>query len=43
MAATSGKASFQWDDPLLLNQQLTDDERQVRDAARRRHIPRLEP
>jgi glutaryl-CoA dehydrogenase len=28
------KASFQWDDPLLLEQQLSDDERQVRDAAR---------
>jgi glutaryl-CoA dehydrogenase len=28
------KASFHWDDPLLLDQQLSDDERQVRDAAR---------
>ena len=28
------KASFQWDDPLLLDQQLTADERAVRDAAR---------
>ncbi len=27
------KASFHWDDPLLLDQQLTDDERMVRDAA----------
>ncbi len=27
------KASFQWEDPLLLNQQLDDDERMVRDAA----------
>ncbi len=27
------KASFHWDDPLLLNSQLTDDERQVREAA----------
>ena len=27
-------ARFQWDDPLLLDQQLTDDERMVRDAAR---------
>jgi glutaryl-CoA dehydrogenase len=26
-------ASFQWNDPLLLDQQLTDDERMVRDAA----------
>ena len=28
------KASFSWDDPLLLNKQLTEDERMVRDAAR---------
>ena len=28
------KATFQWDDALLLDSQLTDDERQVRDAAR---------
>ena len=28
------KPSFQWDDPLLLEAQLTPDERQVRDAAR---------
>jgi len=27
------KASFHWDDPLLLTEQLTDDERMVRDAA----------
>ncbi len=27
-------ASFHWDDPLLLDQQLSDDERAVRDAAR---------
>jgi glutaryl-CoA dehydrogenase len=27
------KAQFHWDDPLLLNSQLTDDERMVRDAA----------
>ncbi|HET6599556.1 MAG TPA: acyl-CoA dehydrogenase family protein, partial [Burkholderiaceae bacterium] len=27
------KASFHWSDPLLLEQQLTDDERQVREAA----------
>ena len=32
--STSAKASFQWDDPLLLDQQLTEDERAVRDAAR---------
>ena len=32
--AQAPKASFQWDDPLLLDQQLTEDERMVRDAAR---------
>lgn len=26
-------AAFQWDDPFLLDQQLTDDERAIRDAA----------
>ena len=26
--------SFQWDDPLLLDQQLTDEERMIRDTAR---------
>ncbi|MCX7892861.1 MAG: acyl-CoA dehydrogenase [Burkholderiales bacterium] len=30
---TKRKAAFQWDDPLLLNDQLTEDERMVRDAA----------
>jgi glutaryl-CoA dehydrogenase len=29
----ASKMRFQWDDPLLLNDQLTEDERQVRDAA----------
>ena len=29
----SSKAAFHWDDPLLLDQQLTGDERAVRDAA----------
>ena len=29
----SAKASFNWADPLLLDQQLTDDERSVREAA----------
>jgi glutaryl-CoA dehydrogenase len=28
------KAAFQWDDPLLLDQQLTEEERMVRDSAR---------
>jgi hypothetical protein len=27
------KAQFHWDDPLLLNEQLNDEERMVRDAA----------
>ena len=27
------KAAFQWDDPFLLDQPLTEDERMVRDAA----------
>jgi hypothetical protein len=27
------KAQFHWDDPLLLNNQLSDDERMIRDAA----------
>ncbi|HEX4895506.1 MAG TPA: acyl-CoA dehydrogenase family protein, partial [Solimonas sp.] len=31
--ATKSKAQFNWADPLLLDAQLTDDERQVRDAA----------
>ena len=30
----TSKAAFQWDDPLLLEQQLTDEERMVRDSAR---------
>ncbi len=29
-----GTAKFHWEDPLLLDQQLTEDERMVRDAAR---------
>ncbi len=32
--AQAPKASFQWDDPLLLDQQLTEDERMVREATR---------
>lgn len=35
MASTSHKAAqFQWDDPFLLNEQLTEDERMIRDTAR---------
>ncbi|HPG81528.1 MAG TPA: acyl-CoA dehydrogenase family protein, partial [Piscinibacter sp.] len=39
----SKAAAFQWDDPLLLDQQLTDDERAVRDAARDYCVGRLAP
>jgi glutaryl-CoA dehydrogenase len=37
------KASFQWDDPLLLDAQLSDEERMVRDAARSYCQDRLKP
>jgi glutaryl-CoA dehydrogenase len=37
------KAAFVWDDPLLLDQQLTEDERLVRDAARRYCQDKLAP
>ena len=37
------KASFHWDDPLLLEQQLSDDERAVREAARAYCQDRLLP
>ena len=37
------KASFHWDDPLLLNEQLTDDERMVRDASAAYCKDRLKP
>jgi len=39
----SSKASFHWDDALLLDTQLTDDERAVRDAARAYCQDRLLP
>ncbi|HEV8691775.1 MAG TPA: acyl-CoA dehydrogenase family protein, partial [Ideonella sp.] len=39
----ASRAAFHWDDPLLLDQQLTDDERQVRDAARAYCQDRLAP
>ena len=29
----AGKARFNWEDPLLLDQQLTEEERMVRDSA----------
>ena len=41
--ATHGKPKFQWDDPLLLDQQLTDEERMVRDSASRYAQARLQP
>jgi glutaryl-CoA dehydrogenase len=37
------KAAFVWDDPLLLEQQLTDDERMVREAARNYCQKKLAP
>ena len=37
------KASFAWDDPLLLDDQLTDDERMIRDAARQYCQEKLMP
>ena len=37
------KASFQWDDPLLLNEQLSEDERMVREAAAVYCRERLQP
>ena len=39
----TAKAAFHWDDPLLLDQQLTDDERAVRDAAHAYCQERLAP
>jgi glutaryl-CoA dehydrogenase len=42
-AARPAKASFHWDDPLLLDQQLSEDERMVRDAARAYAQDRLAP
>ncbi|MFN9574124.1 MAG: acyl-CoA dehydrogenase [Betaproteobacteria bacterium] len=39
----SPAARFQWDDPLLLEQHLTDDARMVRDAARRYAQDKLAP
>ena len=43
MTSTAARASFHWDDPLLLDQQLSDDERAVRDAARAYSQERLLP
>ena len=41
--SSSAKAHFQWDDPFLLSAQLSDDERQVMDAARAYAQGRLMP
>ena len=43
MSISNKQASFQWDDPLLLDQQITDDERAVRDAASAYCQERLAP
>ena len=37
------KATFQWDDPLLLDGQLTEDERMIRDTARDYAQAKLQP
>ena len=43
MEKAMSRAAFQWDDPLLVNEQLTDDERMVRDAAHIYCSERLAP
>jgi len=43
MTSDHKKASFHWEDPLLLDQQLSDDERAVRDAAAAYCQERLAP
>jgi glutaryl-CoA dehydrogenase len=40
---SESKASFQWDDPFMLHSQLSDDERQVMEAARAYSQGRLSP
>ena len=39
----AGKVSFHWEDPLLLDQQLTDEERMIRDSARQFAADKLAP
>lgn len=39
----AGKASFNWEDPLLLDQQLTEEERMIRDSARQFAADKLAP
>jgi glutaryl-CoA dehydrogenase len=43
MPTSIQKAQFHWDDPLLLDQQLTDEERMVRDAAAAYCQDKLQP
>ncbi|RJF96009.1 acyl-CoA dehydrogenase [Noviherbaspirillum saxi] len=43
MSTSKTKASFHWDDPLLLDQQLNNDERMVRDAAAAYCQDKLQP
>src|SRR5665647_2052009 len=43
MTSTTSKAPFHWDDPLLLNNQLSDEERMVRDAAAAYCQDKLQP
>ena len=43
MTSSDNHAMFHWDDPMLLDRQLTDDERQVRDAASAYCQERLAP
>ena len=39
----AGKAQFNWEDPLLLDQQLTEEERMVRDSAQQFAAAKLKP
>ena len=39
----ANQASFNWEDPLLLDQQLTEDERMVRESARQFAESKLRP
>jgi glutaryl-CoA dehydrogenase len=41
--ATRAKAAFQWEDPFLLEEQLTDEERMIRDSARAYTQEKLAP
>ena len=43
MSPTNPRASFHWDDPLLIDQQLSQDERQVREAAAAYCAGKLQP